>query len=49
MIKEWLSKNKPTVCNEDPLNRDTISIDFRGNIKRTATKRKAKLCMKKRY
>ena len=44
LIKNWLSSNKPVKDETQPLNRDTIKVDFSGNIHRTVTIRKAKLC-----
>jgi hypothetical protein len=43
MIAKWLNSNNPKVDNTEPLNRDTISIDFNGNIKRKLTNRKLNL------
>jgi hypothetical protein len=43
MIDEWLKHNKPKVDTTSPLNRNTISVDFKGNIKRKPTIRKTTL------
>jgi hypothetical protein len=46
MINEWLKKNKPKTDTTVPLNRDTLSIDFRGNLRRKQTARKTALSAK---
>jgi hypothetical protein len=46
MINNWLKNNEVKVDTTDRLNRDTISVDFQGNIKRKPTARKATMLKK---
>jgi hypothetical protein len=46
LIKDWLKNNEPTICGDNYLNRDTISVCFDGSIKRKITKRNYKLLTK---